>query len=262
MPELALAIGNLGAPGGLTRSVVLSLGAGLSLLVAVALADASLVQRAAGAAADAARPTTSCSTCRRTTTPAIGALIEQRGARRRARGGADAARAARAPQRHAGRGRSRRRPRRSGCSTATAGCPIRTTVPHGSKVVAGDVVADRTTTASRSSRSRPSSPSKLGLEDRRHGHGQRARPQRDGAHRQPARGEVGEPRHQLRDGVLAQHAARRAAQPAGDDRAAARHAARRPRRRRCARSGSAYPVGHRHPRQGRAAMRSTRCSPR
>jgi putative ABC transport system permease protein len=42
-PELALAIANIGAPGGLTRSVVLSLGAGLSLLVAVALADASLV---------------------------------------------------------------------------------------------------------------------------------------------------------------------------------------------------------------------------
>ena len=44
MPELSLALGNLGAPGGLTRSVVLSLGAGLSLLVAVALADASLVR--------------------------------------------------------------------------------------------------------------------------------------------------------------------------------------------------------------------------
>ncbi|MGE0022634.1 MAG: ABC transporter permease [Hyphomicrobium sp.] len=47
-PELALAIGNLGAPGGLTRSVVISLGAGLSLLVAVALADASLVQELTG----------------------------------------------------------------------------------------------------------------------------------------------------------------------------------------------------------------------
>ncbi|MEL6373811.1 MAG: FtsX-like permease family protein [Pseudomonadota bacterium] len=44
MPEAALAIGNLGAPGGLTRAVVLSLGAGLSLLVAVALADASLLK--------------------------------------------------------------------------------------------------------------------------------------------------------------------------------------------------------------------------
>jgi putative ABC transport system permease protein len=42
-PALALAIGNLGAPGGLTRSVVLSLGAGLSLLSAVALVDASIV---------------------------------------------------------------------------------------------------------------------------------------------------------------------------------------------------------------------------
>jgi putative ABC transport system permease protein len=48
IPELALAIGNLGAPGGLTRSVVLSLGAGLSLLVAVALADASLIAELTG----------------------------------------------------------------------------------------------------------------------------------------------------------------------------------------------------------------------
>ncbi|MEO1207305.1 MAG: FtsX-like permease family protein [Pseudomonadota bacterium] len=43
IPELALAVGNLGAPGGLTRSVVLSLGSGLSLLMAVALADSSIV---------------------------------------------------------------------------------------------------------------------------------------------------------------------------------------------------------------------------
>lgn len=44
LPELSIALANLGAPGGLTRSVVLSLGAGLSLLVAVALADSSLVR--------------------------------------------------------------------------------------------------------------------------------------------------------------------------------------------------------------------------
>ncbi len=44
VPEVALAIGNLGAPGGLTRSIVLSLGAGLSLLVAVALTDSSMVR--------------------------------------------------------------------------------------------------------------------------------------------------------------------------------------------------------------------------
>lgn len=43
-PELAIALGNLGGPGGLTRSVVLSLGVGLSLLVAVALANSSIVE--------------------------------------------------------------------------------------------------------------------------------------------------------------------------------------------------------------------------
>ncbi len=42
-PSLALALANLAAPGGLARSVVISLGSGLSLLVAVALADSSLI---------------------------------------------------------------------------------------------------------------------------------------------------------------------------------------------------------------------------
>jgi putative ABC transport system permease protein len=42
-PELALALRNIAAPDGLTRSVVLSLGTGLSLLVAVALANSSMV---------------------------------------------------------------------------------------------------------------------------------------------------------------------------------------------------------------------------
>ncbi len=43
-PELALAVSNLSGPGALTRSVVLSLGIGLSLLVTLALTDASLVR--------------------------------------------------------------------------------------------------------------------------------------------------------------------------------------------------------------------------
>ncbi len=47
-PSLALAVRNIGAPDGLTRSVVLSLGTGLSLLVAVALANASLVAELRG----------------------------------------------------------------------------------------------------------------------------------------------------------------------------------------------------------------------
>jgi putative ABC transport system permease protein len=43
VPELALAVGSIAAPGGLASSVLLSLGMGLSLLVAVALVDSSLV---------------------------------------------------------------------------------------------------------------------------------------------------------------------------------------------------------------------------
>jgi putative ABC transport system permease protein len=42
-PELALALRNIASPDGLTRSVVLSLGTGLSLLVVVGLANAALV---------------------------------------------------------------------------------------------------------------------------------------------------------------------------------------------------------------------------
>ncbi|MBV1696167.1 MAG: ABC transporter permease [Hyphomicrobiales bacterium] len=47
-PEIALALSNIAAPGGLARAVVLSLGAGLSLLVAVALVDRSIVNELQG----------------------------------------------------------------------------------------------------------------------------------------------------------------------------------------------------------------------
>ena len=47
-PEVALALGSIAAPGGLASSVLLSLGLGLSLLVAVALVDASLVTELTG----------------------------------------------------------------------------------------------------------------------------------------------------------------------------------------------------------------------
>lgn len=47
-PELAIAVGNIGAANGLTRSVVLSLGTGLSLLTAVALVDRSIVEELYG----------------------------------------------------------------------------------------------------------------------------------------------------------------------------------------------------------------------
>lgn len=48
IPELALALGSIASPSGLGASIVLSLGAGLSLLVAVALTDASLVSELTG----------------------------------------------------------------------------------------------------------------------------------------------------------------------------------------------------------------------
>ena len=47
-PELAIAVRNVGAPDGLTRSVVLSLGTGLSLLVAVALANTAMIEELKG----------------------------------------------------------------------------------------------------------------------------------------------------------------------------------------------------------------------
>ena len=47
-PEMALAIGSIGAPGGLASSVILSLGMGLSLLTAVALVNQSLVAELTG----------------------------------------------------------------------------------------------------------------------------------------------------------------------------------------------------------------------
>ena len=67
IPELALAIRNLGAPGGLTRSVVLSLGVGLSLLVTVALVEFFPGRGAQASGCRHARPTISCSMSRLTT---------------------------------------------------------------------------------------------------------------------------------------------------------------------------------------------------
>ena len=89
------------------------------------------------------------------------------------------------------------------------GITFATEVPQGSTVVEGDwwtadykgpplvsfenKIADGTRT-----------------EGRRSGRGQRARPQHHGAHRQPSRRALGESRHQLRAGVLAQRVRRRA----------------------------------------------------
>jgi putative ABC transport system permease protein len=54
VPELALALGGIAAPGGLASSVLLSLGMGLSLLVGVALVDSSLQNELTGRLPEAA----------------------------------------------------------------------------------------------------------------------------------------------------------------------------------------------------------------
>ncbi len=208
LPELSLALGNLGSPGGLTRSVVLSLGAGLSLLVAVALADASLVREL-----EERLPTSSPDyfvlDVPKEDYDGMSALLQRHVSGRGARRSADAARAAGAPQRRAGRGGegaaggavgAQRRPRAVLCRGGAARL-----ARHRRRVVAEGL---RRRSAGLV-RGRPRQ--QAGPEDRRQGHRQRARPQRDGDDLQPARSEVGEPRHQLRHAVLAQYAGRRAA---------------------------------------------------
>ena len=224
-PELALAIGNLGAPGGLTRSVVLSLG------------RRPVAARHRGAGRSLHH--------RRADRPPAGGEPQLLRARRQARRDRRLACAGRASEAPAGRVReapmlrgrivklgdraaetrqgaaggamgAQRRPRavlfRRPCRTAPrvvagqwwpadyAGEPLvsfEAEIAKGLGLKIGDTVTvnvlGRNVTA------------------------------RD---RQPARGEVGEPGAQLRPGFLAQYPGRRAAQPAGDDLAAQGHAAR------------------------------------
>ena len=255
-PELALAIGNLGAPGGLTRSVVLSLGAGLSLLVTVALVDRSIVARADRAGCPRRAPTTSCSTSSATESDDFRGAGHARGRR--------PPRCSEAPML---RGRLvklgdrpveqvKAPPEAQWVLTGDRGLSYAATVPEGSTVVAGHMVAGGLCgRAARFLRGRHRQGARP--EDRRHRHRQCARPQRHGAHRQSARGEVGEPVAQLRPGVLAQYAGRRAAQPAGDRDAAEGRAAGR-RSQACAASWAAH---FRPPRPFASRTPSTRSMP-
>ena len=105
-PELALAIGNLGAPGGLTRSVVLSLGAGLSLLVTVALVDRSIIDELTSRLPEES-PNYFVLDIKRAESEAFHALVDARGAGGQDQRGADAARPpgqARRPPGGAGQG--------------------------------------------------------------------------------------------------------------------------------------------------------------
>ncbi len=205
IPELALAIGNLGAPGGLTRSVVLSLGAGLSLLVAVALANASLVQELTGRIPTQS-PNYFVLDVPKGEYADVAALVAREAPGAIARRGADAARPS-----HRAQGQERRR------HQASAGGPVGPqwrSRPHlfrhgsrrleaGRRRMVGEGLRRRAAGVVRAAACPPP-----WSRHRRHRHRQRARPQHHGAHRQLARGEVGEPGAELRHGVLAEHACR------------------------------------------------------
>lgn len=135
-PELALAIGNIAAPGGLTRSIVLSLGSGLSLLTAVALADASLVNELTSRMPDKS-PDYFVLDIAKADYPAVSALIEKE---------APGSHLVEAPML---RGRLLRLkdkpveeikapPEAQWVLTGDRGLTYSETVPDGSKVVAGD----------------------------------------------------------------------------------------------------------------------------
>ena len=63
-PELALALANIAGPGGLTQTVTVSLGAGLTLLTAIALTDASIRRSCARNCRNARRATSSSASTR------------------------------------------------------------------------------------------------------------------------------------------------------------------------------------------------------
>ena len=213
-PELALAIGNLGAPGGLTRSVVLSLGTGLSLLVTVALVDASIINELTSRLPEES-PNYFVLDIKRDESGAFLALIERE---------APGAKVQEAPML---RGRLvklgdrpvpkqiKAPPEVQWVLNGDRGLSYSATVPDGSTVVAGEWwPADWSGEPLVSFEADIAKGLRLKIGDTRHR--QRARPQRHRAHRQPARGEMGEPLAQLRLGVLPQYAGRRAAQSAGD----------------------------------------------
>ena len=154
--------------------------------------------------------------------------------------------------------RAHRQPRaRAGRFAATAASPIRKRVPQNSTVVAGEwwpAGYDGEPLVSLEQEIADD----LGLDDRRHDQRQRARPQRHGADRQSAPARLGIALHQLRHGLLAEHASRRAARPSRDacgfpTERGARRGARGARRR----SPARFPASPR----SASARRSTRSTP-
>ena len=179
-PSLALALASIAGPGSIARQVAVSLGLGLGFLVAIALIDRSLMAEFAGQHSRSTLPPITSSTSTRKDLAAFRDTAKRRRAQRQARRRAHAARPHRRHQRRSGgegRGRSRQplgareRPRphlhRHASAKARPSREGKWWEPGytGPPLVSFD--AD-------------SGPG-LGLEDRRHHHGQRARPQCRGA---------------------------------------------------------------------------------
>ena len=205
---LRLAIANIHRAGALTPSVMLSLGLGLALLVTVVEIDGNLHRELAGSlpehapsfffidipAADSDR----FDVFMRQKAP--GASIERvpmlRGRIVSANGiAADDLKAA---------------PGSRWVLRGDRGITYASAVPAGSHIVSGQwwsagLRGGAAGIAGKPHRARSRS------QDRRYHHGQRARPQCHGAHRQSARRRLGESRYQFRDGVFARHLQWRAA---------------------------------------------------
>ena len=205
---LRLAIANIHRPGALTPTVVLSLGLGLALLVTVIEIDGNLRRQFTAALPEKAPsfffldiPAADADALRRLRArPGAGATLERVPM---LRGRIVAANGIKAENlKPAGR--------LAWVLQSDRGITYAPTVPAGSRIVAGEWwSADYSGPPLVSFESKTAHGSRP--EDRRYHHRQRARPQHHGAHRQSAHRRLGEPRHQFRAGVLAQHVRRRAA---------------------------------------------------
>ena len=205
-------IGNIHRPGALTSSVVLSLGLGLTLLVTLALIDGDLRRQISGTLPERA-PNFFFVDIQAADVDAFAGLVGD----------------------VAPNGNLMRVPMLRGRIMALNGIDVQkvTVPPEGAWVLRGDrgitysaTVPDNATLGAGTWWPADYSGRTAGLlfggggrtarpEARRHGHGQRARPQHHRPDRQSARGAVGIDGHQLRHGVLAQHLRRRAACLAG-----------------------------------------------
>ena len=200
-------IANIHRPGALTPAVVLSLGLGLTLLVALTLIDGNIRDQLTRAC-PARRRASSSWTCRTRKRAEFDALLATH---------APDAKIERVPMMRGRVVRLNGVPGRTKCARAEnvqwvlegdRGISYSETVPDGSVVVEGAWWVRRLFRPAAASRSKPKSRDGLGLKvgDSVTVNVARAKPH--GEHRQPARRELAVARHQFRLRVFAEHASR------------------------------------------------------